>query len=245
MNINMDNSVTIMFAILLVFIIYLQIQINKLSSNNQENFDTPDPNTVAIANLNNLANSILNKNALTISTDTTISGQINVPYDMSLVAGNDKWLRVYSTTTKNYDAGFAAKNLWCGDGTLTAKGVSIISTDNPLIMGSKNKWLFNTFDDTETLIIRRANGDWSEPLFILDKNGNLNVKGSISCNGTITATGNINTASDLIAAGGVSTGTNDAKYTLWGGGDGFRISTGGANDTQRHWFRKNPGQKNW
>jgi hypothetical protein len=260
----MDNPVTIIFAILFILIIYLQIQINSLK-NNQENFDAPDLNTQAIANLNNLASNILNNDQLTVPTNISISGQINLTNDISLVPGTDKWLRVYSTTTKNYDAGFAAQNLWCQNGTLFAKnasvtgnltandinvkGLDITSTDNPLQLGSRNKWLFNTYDNEERLIIRRANGGWSDPLFILDKDGNLNVRGSISCNGTITATGNINTSSNLIAAGGVSTGTGGNKYTIFGGNgnDGLRIATGDANDDLRHFFPKNPNpkQKNW
>ena len=260
----MDNPITIIFAILFILIIYLQIQINILK-NNQENFDAPDSNTQAIANLNNLASNILNNDQLTVPTNISISGQINLTNDISLVPGTDKWLRVYSTTTKNYDAGFAAQNLWCQNGTLFAKnasvtgnltandinvkGLNINSTADPLIMGSKNKWLFNTYDDGESLEIKRVQpgspSGWSDSLFILDKNGNLNVKGSISCNGTITAIGNINTSSHLIAAGVVSTGTGDSKYTLFGGTEGFRIATGNANDTERHWFRRNPGVKNW
>jgi hypothetical protein len=86
---NISNE-CILVIIILIFI-YFSYQINSLK-NNKENFDTPDPNTIAIANLNNLASNILNKNALTIPTNTTISG--------SLTYGSDKNVTFNNISTK-------------------------------------------------------------------------------------------------------------------------------------------------
>jgi hypothetical protein len=72
---NISNE-CILVLIALMFV-YFNYKINKLE-NNKENFDTTDPNTVAIANLNNLASSILNSNTLNIPTNTTINGDLNI-----------------------------------------------------------------------------------------------------------------------------------------------------------------------
>jgi hypothetical protein len=55
---------------------------------------------------------------------------------------------------------------------------------------------------------------------------NINASGSATVNGTVT----------IGAPGG-------GDYTLWGGGDGFRICTGGANDTQRFFFVRSPAKQ--
>jgi hypothetical protein len=69
-----NECILVLFALMFIYFSY---KINKLE-NNKENFDTTDPNTVAIANLNNLASSILNSNTLNIPTNTTISGDLNI-----------------------------------------------------------------------------------------------------------------------------------------------------------------------
>lgn len=59
-------------------------------------------------------------------------------------------------------------------------------------------------------------------------NGNHITSGSGQINGTLVL--------------GSAASVND--YTLIPGTDGFRISTGAANDAQRIWFKRNPGKRN-
>jgi len=49
---------------------------------------------------------------------------------------------------------------------------------------------------------------------------------------------------NLVVSGTITIGTAGDEYTLMPGGDGFRIASGGANDSQRWWFRRNPGKRN-
>jgi hypothetical protein len=51
---------------------------------------------------------------------------------------------------------------------------------------------------------------------------------------------------NIILNGQVTIGTpgSGSEYTLMSGGDGFRIASGGENDSQRWWFKRNPGQRN-
>jgi hypothetical protein len=79
----------IILVLFIIMFIYFTYQINSLKD--RENFEI-DPNTIAIANLNNLASSILNSNTLNIPTNTTISG--------SLTYGSDKGVTFNNMSTK-------------------------------------------------------------------------------------------------------------------------------------------------
>lgn len=195
-----NNSIIIMFAIIFIFIIYQQMQINKLSNNNQENFDAAsDANIAAISNLGKLAGDILNKGALTLSSDLTISGSINLPNTMSLTSDSD-WVRLRKTGTTGgdqsvYTKGLAVKDLWCGIGNVTTstlnvgKGAFISDpTGNSLILNSgTNQWLFNTYPTNTNLSIRGwdinggsdKKGGWTDELFKIELNGTVHVKGDL------------------------------------------------------------------
>ena len=250
----MDNSTTIMIAMLFIIVIYLQMQINKLSNN--ENF--VDTNTVttdnlnAITNLGNLASDILNKGALTVASDLTLGGPLNLPNNVSLTSDGD-WLRIRKTGTTTgdqsiYTMGLAAKDLWCQGGTLWAGTTNVggpLNLPNGTSLTSDTDWLRvrktgTTATDQSVYTMGLAAKDlWcgGGTLTANITNSNIINVNSLTANGDVTIKGN------LRVTGNITFGTPGAEYTLMPGGDGCRIASGDANDSQRWWFQRNPGSK--
>lgn len=114
------------------------------------------------------------------------------------------------------------------------------------------------FNDTENCGKLRVGCAWGNPGIYAEKpdltcktcSGDLAI-GSYSSNvslqnGTTTNfVGSHTTSGTAKTTGGLTIGnTGTSDYTLFGGADGFRISTGAANDTNRYWFKRTPGQIN-
>ena len=174
----MDNNSIIMFAIVFIFIIYQQMQINKLTIDNQENF--ADTNTVttenlnAITNLGNLASDILSKGALNVAGDLKVNGITNL-FRQSIE-----------------------------DDTGNALTIGTIG-NNADINGSKyiNRWMLNTYAGPPPLTgpnitttslhfsALKANGTttpsdlWNGSVVSIDMSGNMIITGNLTVKGNI------------------------------------------------------------
>jgi len=180
----MDNSMLIMNAILFILIIYLQLQINKLSNNNQENFDAASDNIASINNLGKLAGDILN----------TTTGTLKIP------------------VTTNINGGLSLNGGIIAAGHSSLNDVYVVGgTDAPLIVGAKkntgdildttstysNQWLFSTpttGDSLGSLFISPSNrndpanaakGQYWPRCLQLTKEGSLIVSGDFQVYGKI------------------------------------------------------------
>ena len=137
----------IMNAILFILIIYLQLQINRLSNNNQENFDVTSDNLTAITNLGNLAGDILTKSALTIPVPTTISGGIFGKYSYLTNdnnGGNDAPLLIGSVNPTNT----TSVNQWLFSTNCSEpkKFLNIVASNrnlDPTILPNAQNWMWN------------------------------------------------------------------------------------------------------
>ena len=131
----MDNNSIIMFAIVFIFIIYQQMQINKLTIDNQENF--ADTNTVttenlnAITNLGNLADSILSKNALNISSELKVNDRITINSptntDKTALCINDGAINIYGGYLGIHNTKYKTDSV--GNQVKDSSGKSIILTN--------------------------------------------------------------------------------------------------------------------
>ena len=150
-----NNSITIMIAILFVLIIYQQMQINKLSNN--ENF--VDTNTVttenltAITILGNLAGDILTKNSLKIP-GNKITNQSGGYFSIEDDGGNTLVLQSSDSTNK-----------WVFNTYPTSN--TNIPSRNLCIIGMT------------------AAGLWTDPLLKIEPNGTLHIKGDLHVAGNI------------------------------------------------------------
>ena len=77
------------------------------------------------------------------------------------------------------------------------------------------------------------------------QDGNFQITGTNTIKGNTQHDGNSTITGNLVVNGTISIGVGDTLYTFAPGNDGLRIATGNANDSQRHWFKKNPGQRNY
>lgn len=85
---------------------------------------------------------------------------------------------------------------------------------------------------------------------------NLNITGSLTIGeltvdstgnvttGNVTTTWNLYIGKNATVNGNITVGGDGIDYTLFGAGDGFKISTGRANDDQRFWLKRSPGKIN-
>jgi hypothetical protein len=85
--------------------------------------------------------------------------------------------------------------------------------------------------------------DTTNSLYILGKN-RIGAGRYIDLYDNVTINGDLRITGKIIVDGGITFGPTGGDYTLSGGGDGARLSTGGANDTHRFFFMKNAGQRN-
>ena len=129
-----NNFLLVLIIILFVFITYLQRQVNQLSQAT-ENF--ADTNTVttenlnAITNLGNLADSILSKNALNISSELKVNDRITINSptntDKTALCINDGAINIYGGYLGIHNTKYKTDSV--GNQVKDSSGKSIILTN--------------------------------------------------------------------------------------------------------------------
>jgi hypothetical protein len=267
----MDNSFTIIIAIMFILIIYLQLQITQIKNDNLENFDASSDNVTAINNLGTLANSILTGGKLNIPGDTTISGgtlkinNIESGYSTSI-----EKLGVVSTHTDG-----AWGMLWGGGCALIGKEgntirmghasdtkatnwkerLNISATGGVTIPGGvyigDSATIANAAGNTLVLSSTNSASQVNQFLFNTYPNTNLLMIRANTANGTNGTGGwsepifTIDSKGNMSIPGNLTIGKAGAEYTLISDTDAFRIASGPTNDANRYAFKRNAGQKNY
>lgn len=127
-------------------------------------------------------------------------------------------------------------------GNITTGKLNLPYGDNVLNYGNDGGAWHIYADGANHVIHQGPAVNGPNPNYYFGTNGQLSAPKILT--GPITS-GPITSNGDFKTNGVVGLGNPGSDYTLCGGPDGFRISTGGCNDTQRDLFPRNPGQKNF
>ena len=254
----------IYFIVLLALFLILFYKIYKLE-NIKEGFDATSDMKAVINQVYNADIEAI-RNLSSIATQLTTNGGLVVPGSLK-VAGKlatnnldpdnmpDGWgggLRIFD--------GYASGTMGFGPDGKTLKAY-MNSSGDALVSGTLNAGAITSGPITTGAITSR---DWfrvkdDNGFYFQDRGGGWNMTDTtwirsyggknVYCNAEIRANrmsteGGMVIDGNLQVNGVITIGTGASAYTLMPGGDGFRIASGGANDIQRWWFKRNPGQRN-
>jgi len=254
----------ICFIVLLVLFLILFYKIYKLE-NIKEGFDATSDMKAVIGQVYNADIEAI-RNLSSIATQLTTGG-LTIPGNLLLQSGTVIDLGS-NDTTREVNAGKIGYNVF-GDalsivgkgkagesrrinlydsvnvfGNLTTNGSSKVggnfTVEGKLILPNNTQLSADGDDATHWLRLQQANNPGQYKSLAAQ---DLWCAGTLS-SGTINNEGNATINGNLQVNGVITIGTGAGAYTLMPGVDGFRIASGGANDSQRWWFKRNPGQRN-
>jgi hypothetical protein len=258
----------LIFLIIIIFIVNFFYDTIKKYLNINEGFDATSDMKAVINQVYNADIEAI-RNLSSIATQLTTNGGLVMPGSLkvaSKLATNnldpnnmpDGWgggLRIfdgYASGTMGFGPDGKALKAYInssGDalvsGTLTSGTINNTGNLNiggKLILPNNTQLSADGDDATHWLRLQQANNPGQYKSLAAQ---DLWCAGGTLSSGTINNGGNATINGNLQVNGTITIGTGGGVYTLWGGGDGFRVCSGGANDGQRFWFPRNPGQRNF